>query len=191
MDTKILIGIPSGETVKAKTARTLVGLAKLPLDTIFCFRHGNFSFENREKLADAAIEQNCTHLFLVDNDMDFEPFVLTSLLEMDKDIAGASYNYRYLPLETTVRLLDANGGAKIGRLPVDPFECYSVPSGCTLIKTEVFKSLAKPYYTWTQDEQGTISATEDVLFCEKARAKGYKVWCHPSLGVKHIGEYAY
>ena len=186
MDTKIMVGVPSGGTIKAKTATTLVGLAQLP-NTIFHFRHGNFSFENREKLADAAVQLNCSHLFLVDGDMSFDPHVLTQLLALDKDIVGANYHYRYLPLENTVRLL----GSMTGELPKEPFQCYSVPSGCTLIKTKVFRTLQKPYYTWEQDQQGNISATEDVLFCERANQAGFEVWCDPTLSVQHIGDFLY
>lgn len=190
MDTKIMVGIPSNGTIKAQTTRTLLGIAQLPIETLFHFRHGNFSFENREKLADSALEHGCSHLFLVDADMSFEPKVLLDLIALNKDIVGVNYNYRYLPLESTVRLIK-DGQPMTGEIPTEPFECYSVGSGCTLIHTQVFKQLKKPYYTWQQDEQGTISATEDVLFCEKAREHAFSVWCDPRHKVSHHGDYAY
>ena len=187
MPTKIMIGIPSGGMVHAKTARTLVSLAQLFPTALFHFRHGNFSFENREKLADSAVENKCTHLFLVDADMDFPADVLTSLLELNKDIVGTHYNFRFLPLESTVRDIEGN---PLLQVPSVPFQCSSVGSGCVLIKTNVFKAIEKPFYTWERDAEGTISATEDVLLCEKARGKGFEVWCAP-LPVKHLGEYAF
>jgi hypothetical protein len=42
-----------------------------------------------------------------------------------------------------------------------------------------------------QDEEGNRAMTEDCGFFLQAQKKGYKVWCDPTLGLKHVGDYEY
>lgn len=155
-----------------------------PHEVVPVFQQGNIIDGSREKVAEFALKNNCTHLFFVDSDMYFNGSTLSRLLALDKDIVGAMYNFRTLPIQTTAKLFE-------DFIPNEPFKVYGLGMGCILIKTEVFKKLKKPYFLITRDEHGDAIHTEDVYFSEKAREAGIDTWCDPSLEVKHIGDYLY
>jgi hypothetical protein len=80
-------------------------------------------------------------------------------------------------------------------------EADAIPMGCCLIKTEVFKSLPRPWFYWTlgrdpamlkgdlsygiQIKQGTYGCSEDLYFSLLARKHGYRLVCDTSNLVRH------
>src|SRR3990167_10933849 len=106
--------------------------------------------------------------------MYFNGSTLSRLLALDKDIVGAFYNFKTLPIQTTAKLFE-------DFIPNEPFKVYGLGMGCILIKTEVFKKLKKPYFLITRDEQGDAIHTEDVSFSEKPRVAGKKNRSRPDL----------
>lgn len=192
-NTKICLGIPTGGTMKAKTAYSLIKtVTNFPEKILPVFQYGNFTFENKERIVDIARELLCSHIFFVDCDMSFESDTLSRLLAHDKDIVGVNYHYRYEPKELVTRFFDKDGGPTgKAEIPKELFEAYSIGAGCLLVKTDVFRNMERPYFPIERDEKGVISCTEDVGFCEKARKSGFTVWCDPSISVGHIGDYQF
>lgn len=184
MKPKIAIGIPNTGTIKSKTALCLMELMKLPYEFFPIFAYGNIISENREKIAEIGLQNNCDYIFFIDSDMKFNPIILQTLVNHGKDIIGVDYNYRFLPLTSTVKLFPNTIKGK------DLMKVAAVGTGCLLIKTDVFKKLDKPYFPMEYSE-GKVICTEDVGFCEKARKEGFDVWCDPSISVGHIGDYIY
>lgn len=194
MNTKVLIGIPTAGTLQAKTARSLMSVMKTPVDIIPYFIHGSYIACNREKIAQAAIKFGCTHVFFVDCDMEFGPDTLARLLAHDKDIVGTLYNYRgILPPQGVTKFFGKHGEPviEITDMPETLFKVAGIGTGCCLVKTSVFKEVEPPYFPMEWDKNGDVYLTEDIGFCEKVRAKGYDVWCDPTIKVNHIGEYLY
>ena len=188
MNFKIAIGLPNTGTIKARTVFSLLETVRQSKDIDFLpiFRYGNHIFENRERIVEIAEEQKCTHLFFVDSDMRFPPETLKQLLLHNKDIIGTMYNYRFLPLTNTVKFFKE----KSENLK-DIFEVAALGMGCLLIKMSIFETMKKPYFPIGFGELGKVTMTEDVGFCEKARESGFKVWCDPTIRVKHLGDYEY
>lgn len=85
--------------------------------------------------------------------------------------------------------------------PGELVEADAVPMGCCLIKTEVFRDLARPWFYWTlnrnpsmfkddisygiQVKQGTYGCSEDLYFSLRARREGYHLLCDTSIVVRH------
>ena len=196
MSIKIAIGVPTGGTMKSKTAFSLIETIRLNKNIEFfpIFSYGNFAAENKEKIIKIAQDNNCSHIFLVDCDMSFSPSFVEQLLTHDKDIMGVLYNYRgILPLQTTTKFFDKSGKTvtSLPEMPKEIFKVAGIGTGLILIKMSVFSSLTTPYFPMEQDERGLYTLTEDIGFCEKARDKGFDVWCDPTLTVKHIGDYEF
>lgn len=134
---------------------------------------------NREVIAETAIERGCTHLLFIDNDMVFPNDALPTLLRHNKDIIGANYNMRRLPLQSTVK------GQGEGLQKVE-----AVATGFMLIKTDVFTKIPKPWFHVGQLAGGGIEG-HDYRFCRLAQEAGYEVWCDFSVPMKHVGDYLY
>ena len=182
---KIAICVPHYGVIKAKTTLSLMNLMKLPYEFMPIFRYGSYISENKEKMIAIALQYNCTHLFFVDYDVVFEPQLLIELIEADKDVIGAYYNYKYLPTEPMIKFLDKH------EIPDETFKVAALGGGCLLVKSSVFEKISKPYFPMEYDNEGNVVCTEDTGFCEKVREAGMDVWCNPKLKVEHIGEYVY
>ena len=182
----ILIGVPCSETIKSRTAFSLFYLASS--ETLLVIQRGCEVAENRNKLAQRALDKGYSHLLFVDSDMAFEPDTLNRMLAHEKDILGLAANHRKLPLESVVKPLNESDLNQ--PLPTELFESQSVGTGVMLIKTEVFKKIPKPWFQFTY-ENGKRIEGEDVRFCRLAREQGYSIWVDPTIPVSHLGEYAY
>jgi GT2 family glycosyltransferase len=200
MKIKIAIGIPTTGTIKSKTAFSLIETVRLSptIDFLPIFRHGGYVAENKAKIVEIAQNCLCSHIFFVDHDMKFDPNVLPILLSYDKDIVGALYHYRYLPLTPMLKYFNEKGEwtpkieeSTLKRIPDELFETASVAGGMMLVKMSVFEKIEKPYFPMEQDEEGNRAMTEDCGFFLKAQAAGFKVWCDPTLDIRHIGDYEY
>ncbi len=179
---KVLVGIPCGDTVKARTAFSLFQLRGAHS---LIMQIGSDIAHNRNKLVAQAMD--FTHLLFIDADMSFAPDTLERMLKHDKDILGLAANHRRLPLESVVKPLTNEDLHK--PLPIDLFECASVGTGVMLIKTDVLNTISAPWFDFEYVDGERVG--EDVSFCRKAREVGYSIWVDPTIPVRHLGEYQY
>lgn len=186
-DIRLAIATPSTGTIKTKTVESLIGMCKnLPFEYYFLSHEGAILHLMRERLVKKAIDLNCTHLLFVDSDMVFEKDAVLRLLEADKDIIGADYNRRKLPLENTVKHFNPKQ-----RYDDYLYKVESVGTGFMLIKLSIFDFLPEPWFFWESNQDGDLVRGEDYWFCRLAREKGFEVWVDLSLEVKHRGDYDY
>ena len=178
------IATPSTGTIKTKTVESLIKLFKKYPDAIFLSHEGSILHHMRERLIKKAIELDCTHLLFVDSDMVFETDALQGLLEANKDIVGANYNRRKLPLEATAELLDGSFGD-------DLVQATSIGTGFMLIKLSVFEFLPEPWFFFESNGDGDLATGEDYFFCRLARDKGFEVYADLSVKAGHLGDYIY
>lgn len=143
---------------------------------------------NRNNAVDMAIEQGCSHILLLDSDMNFPHELIPRFVSHQKDIVGAQYVRRFSPYGVLGRL----GGEKEGELD----SAIELPSGCLMIKLSVFEKLKKPYFRCVaiEDEfnlppdvygfnlkgyQFPTTMSEDFYFCQAAARAGFKIWNDP------------
>lgn len=150
-----------------------------------------------EELAQFAVEAGCTHLLLMDDDIyDVTPEDLLKLLDADKDvISGIMYAsgfphamcaFRRYNLETKVadqpilkgpcRLYEVPPEQRVGVQPID-----LVPFCFTLIKTELFKKLPRPWFTCN------TQAPTDSWFMDSVMDSGIKPFAHFDVWLNHRG----
>jgi len=187
----ILIGIPTGGTVKSKTLFSIMQLLK----------HATFEYDiivkescvihwNREHICKEAVERGYSHVLFIDSDMFFEPDAVERLLKRDKDIIGVQVNLRQSPPVSTVKTEDE--GQIIKQLyPDGLLKCAGVGTGFMLIKTSVFKNLSHPWFFWEADNEGNVLTGEDIFFCRKARKAGFEIWCDTTIKMGHVGDWVF
>ena len=91
MQPNVLLGIPSGGSVKTKTMFSIISVmvqSTCPLTIVE--RSGALGPDNRNHLAQMALDGGYTHLFLVDADMSFPGDTLDRLLARNKDLIGTA-----------------------------------------------------------------------------------------------------
>ena len=197
---KICVGLLSNRGFKGKTVLCLLKMiAKNDYDYHFAFIDSGYTIaENRNYLAVQAVKNNCDYLLMIDDDMIFPPETLTLLISRQKDIIGVPYNVKVAPKDKENRQQRNNVTyfPTNELTPIDnsnePIEVLAIGAGVILIKTEVFKKLTQPFFTFETYENGMTKIGEDSCFCYKASKNGYKIYCERSLeGLGHIGDFIY
>lgn len=200
METKICIGLLSNRGFKGETVMSLMRLLNESKEFSFHFAFigsGYTIAENRNFLAVQAVKNNCDYLLMVDDDMMFPPETLKLLISRNKDIIGVPYNVRALS-KPDEKPGDRHNVTYFpeGDMPDppegEPIEVMAVGTGVMLVKTDVFKKLTQPYFSFDTYENGMTKVGEDSWFCYKAARSGYKIFCERTLtGLGHIGQYIY
>lgn len=150
-------------------------------------------YDARERLAEYAIDIGATHLLFIDSDMTPPNHVILSMHSKNVDIISGKIFQRKYPYQpcfyTKARITKDMKPIMEGPLDPDnwPTEGAHLMEGvgmaCTMIKTEIFKYLPKP---WFFPYPGV---GEDLAFCIKAREKGFKIYTDFGVDCGHIGEY--
>jgi len=191
---KVLLGIPSGGSVKSKTMMTIISvICQTTHDLVVVERDGALGPDNRNHLCQIALDNSFTHIFLVDADMSFPGDTLDRLVAQQKDLIGAAYNFRQAPRRSVIKIADGNGGcfSPITVTGKETFACYSIGSGCKLITTQALAHIPRPWFALDFDKDGMLSVSDDAWFCQQARKVGIQTFCDPTIEAKHIGEYEY
>lgn len=187
---KLLIGIPSYDYMHAEFVKCLTALVnKLARDKVnfdVFINNGTLVHVARDKIACKAINQLYTHVLWLDADMIFQPSLLDDLLDDDKDFISGVAHSRRPPYCSCLfsRLDDLNHMERFEEYPDDVFEVAGCGFACVLIKTEVLKAVQTNYKTCFLPEP---SWGEDLSFCRRARAMGYKIHADPHVRLGHIG----
>lgn len=184
--------------MKSRTAFSLVHATKdiRDFDVDMMLRMGCDIIGSRVWLVREAIKRGATHLLFVDHDMYFPPDSIKKLMEQDKDIIGAPYNFRQFPLRSTAVPTDEepiNGEYRVDpeTLPKETFKVKTLGTGFLLIKLSVFEKIPEPWFLFGRNKEGELVQGEDTFFCAQATKAGFEIWADPTLGVKHVGDYIY
>jgi hypothetical protein len=186
---KVAICFPSPDMVHADFALSLAGMCHScgPLEVNIINNKSSIVATARNNGVQMAQEWGAEYLFFVDSDMVFSRATLLRLLLHKKDIVGATYTKRVPPYPLLGVALE--GGA----IQEDLVEMSHMPTGCLLIRMAVFEPLSKPYFRFENDEVGGDIVSEDYVFCNRARAAGFQVWCDTVLSreIGHIGQHIF
>ena len=179
---------------------------------------------------------NYTHLLFIDSDIDFKFDTIMKMLKFDREVIATPYPMKHIHWDQiwdrvqkgkikNIEELKRAGHAfpikldnqKGKEIPVvdGVIEVSHAPTGCMLIKKQVFDKMIKAYPN-DKIEQATIVNGkalideynynffdtihdpetrkyygEDFGFCQKWTAIGGKCYCYVSDDITHVGEYAY
>jgi hypothetical protein len=95
----------------------------------------------RNKLVIGALRHHVDYLMWLDTDMIVPDDAMIRLLKHDKDIVGASYARRSPPFDMLGKIPKGTDLAAGGLVEAD-----FLPSGCILVKADVYKKMKWPWY---------------------------------------------
>lgn len=193
----VTIGVATYDSMKTKTAFCLAAAVtttiKAGVDVHFAARSGPYTHWNRDALVEDAVNAGTGHLMMIDTDIVFPADAILTLLSRGKDVIGGAYLAKKLPPEHTIKMppVTIRDGVPYFAeqqdvtLPAEPFQCAAVPTGFMLIDMRAIEKLERPLFPCVSP------VGEDVAFCLKCADAGLEIWCDPTLGLGHLGDYEY
>jgi hypothetical protein len=147
--------------------------------------------EARNLCVETALEIGVEHIFFVDYDVAPPSNALVKLLSLKVPIAAGVYHLKQVP---SYPLIFVKGwpGAFEDYETGDLIKADGVGMGCTLISMEVFKKIKPPWFKtcpgYSESNPGvhTPHMTEDIYFCNKAKAAGFDIIVDTSIQCGHI-----
>ena len=183
----ILIAIPTARYIEADTFKAIYDL-EVPEGYNVTFQHfyGYRVDQVRNLIADWVV-RGFDYLFAVDHDVTFPPDTLKKMLAHDKDLVSGVYRQRLEPQRIEIYDLNQYRMEYSDIYGKHLVEIGGCGFGCVLAKKEVFASVGYPQFEYhpALDHNNTVS--EDSDFCKKARARGFTLWCDPTILCGHIG----
>ena len=180
-------------------------------------------------------EHKYTHLLFIDSDINFSPESIFEMLEIDKEVIAIPYPMKTINWEKLNRLskeLKYKNSTELSTLgftyPIkvadtsniivdkkNVMEVTHAPTGCMLIKRQVFDKMIEKYphleihqptilngeetktnnlynfFDTFHDLESKKYYGEDFGFCQKWRDIGGKCYCYIGRFITHVGEYQY
>lgn len=137
----------------------------------------------RNTLCQVVLDEGYSHLWFMDDDHQFEKDMLPRLLAHDKPLVSPLCLTRVYPFTPVQYAL--NDGQKYLPLPLSETPTDGLvevaAGGCAgmLIRRDVIEAIEPPWFEYADK-------SEDIIFCEKAVAAGFDLWCDLGCLLGHI-----
>jgi hypothetical protein len=186
---KVLIGVTTGEYARRADFYDYYNLLFKPEGTAVIFCHDRSPAHGRNLLIQAALDNDCTHVLFIDDDMAYKPDSLNELLKHNVDIVSGLYLSRAYPHAPIVFDLADNSGAcfPMYLMGDEPrlVEIKAAGLGFLLVKTDVFRKMEKP---WVRlGELNSEEWCDDIGFFKRVREAGIKSFVDMGVCVGHMG----
>lgn len=185
---KLLIAIPSFDTVRVEFVRSLLDLEGWLRENGVHYEikilSGTLVHIARDKLAQHAVNNHFDEVLWIDADMVFDRHLYEDLRGAGKDICCGLFISRHSPYLSCL-FSRINPVERIDEYPEDLFRVEACGFGCILMKAQCLKDVM-----FTHNGKCFIpdqNLGEDVAFCQRAKDCGYEIWCEPTVRVGHVG----
>jgi hypothetical protein len=187
----IMIGLPNRGRIESMTVLSLmdltVSLYKAKINHYKMNVHDRTE-SARNTVVEQALNLNCTHVLFVDEDAVFPANACERLLKRNKNIAGCNAAGKMTGLPVVKE--DAEG-KPLDYIKGGLVHVNAIGMHFTLIKTEVFKAIRKPWFYAKPIEGYARVNSEDYTFCKDAFHRwGIKTYCDLDLSIE-IGHVRY
>ena len=181
-----MIAIPCADTIRYEFAESLskleIQLAEDGIDFDVKWLAGSLIYSAREDLALAATDGGFSHILWLDSDMQFTRDLFNILYGVGKPFVTGIYRSRRSPYAYAL-FSDVERAQRVLKLEDEPFEIQACGFGCVLMETEVIRQVRrKNGICFTP----TISAGEDIAFCDRYIQGGGKIYAVPDARCNHI-----
>ncbi len=160
----------------------------------------------RNQIVASFMHSDCTHLWMIDDDMEWEPAKIIEMIELNKDFIAAVGNFKEDNPRYACQPYTDAGDGKTGTPIVENGLIWAkgVGGACTIYKRNVIEKLIERWpskkckamdekndvygysFYWTSyDRQGM--RTEDQNFGDLVDLVGIKMWVYPDMNFTHFG----
>jgi len=183
--TKILFSVPNTGRITGRTCLAIARLCQRPDICYMAVEGGPVDQVRNRLMRRLLIDHECTHLLMLDSDVDPPDDIVDLLLACDAPIASA-----IVPILTQNAIVSNIGGK--GTFITDwsgitePFDATVCGAGCVLIRREVAETVPWPWFRDCEDKLQSGRISEDVYFCKKAAKHGFDIKAHPAALCGHF-----
>jgi glycosyltransferase involved in cell wall biosynthesis len=197
---KVLIGTPAHDgRVDVWYANSLVNTIKMAMTkdidiTPVYMAYDSLVQRARNDLVRLAIEGDFDDLIFVDSDVEWDPEWIFKLLDYKEDVVGGIYPKKTDNPTFPIKAIDDK--LEIGENGL--MEVEGLPTGFMRISKSALKKVWDDSLEYRNE--GRIGrmvfdikvvngdlVSEDIIFCQKWRDLGGKIWLDPSMTCNHIG----
>jgi hypothetical protein len=180
------IGIPcSFPMVPLEFFKNILCLDKPPFQ-LYMATYGHLDVM-RNDIVNAALQDGCSHLLMIDADMTLHPKTIRNLIAHNLPIVGALCFRRWPPFDPLMIKADNPGCHIIEEWePGSLVEVDATGTGCLMIKMEVFSKLESPWFRFEKNPETGNTRGEDIVFCTDARNAGYRIFVDTSVPAGHL-----
>lgn len=197
---KVLIAVPTFESIYPDTFKSIYDLDKDGNEIIFDFVRGYDTASARNNIAALAMDCGADYVLMVDSDVVLPKDALKNLLSHGIDVVLGYYLHRNKTNDETPKTClckqgELNYTMQYTSDELRDFEAkgqylirvHGGGMGCALIKTDVFKRIPYPYYDWRNynDERHSL-LSEDLHFCEQCHYAHIKIFADTRVGCGHM-----
>lgn len=194
---KILIAVPTYESIQPETFKSIYGLDKCGHWCVFDYSMGYDVATARNNIGNQAKAEGADYVLMVDNDVRLPGDALRNLLEDPVDVCLGYYAHRWGNVfdgRTNVCRLgeynytDMYSAEEVRALRdagVKREQVHGGGLGCALVRTDVFERIPFPYFQWTHYQDGNVLG-EDLNFCERCGERGIKIHVDPRVACGHL-----
>jgi len=188
---KIAVAIPhTGWITAGLETRIARWIMNSDYDIVQILKAVKPTVSNRNLIAKEFLESDADFLLTIDSDTVPEKNPL-EMVKYDLDIVGGVYpawkeiSYIWLALRQAEdgSFVSVPKEERHGLVEVD-----GLGAGCLMIKRRVLEDIKTPFIDKLDMEVGNRALGHDMYFCERARAKGYKVWADWNMVCDHLKE---
>jgi len=159
------------------------------------------------------LESQCTHLFFVDSDIEFQPEDVLRALAYDKDIMTAAYPKKALPIQYAINFKFTDHENRRIRVENGAVEVLDASTGFFMVKRRVVEKMMQAYpelhyrndsnidpkfnqycysfFDTIHDPDDNRYLSEDYTFCRRWQKLGGEIWLDPNTKLNHVGSYTF
>ena len=167
----------------------------------------------RNILSAMFMESDCTHLFFIDSDIEFDPDSILRALAYDKDIVAGAYPKKALPVQYALNFKFVDNKTGQVRIENGAVEVLDASTGFFCIKKKVFDKMRSHYpelhykndsnidpkynrycysfFDTIHDPEDNRYLSEDYTFCRRLQKMGGEIWVDLSTKLNHVGSYTF
>ena len=193
---KTLIAVPCMDMLPVGFVQSLLYMHKGDAPTVY-LKPNSLVYDSRNLLSLYAIENKFDNVLWLDSDMMFPPNTLTNLLRHNEDMVSGLYVKRHDPNDPVLYevIEEPKRNETTGYLEKDirtygdyPRDAFFPVAGCGFGCVMMRASILQPIVDRFHDLFAPLPGYgEDLSFCIRAKACGFKIHCDPKLQIGHKG----
>ena len=183
-----VIGVSSPESARYSFFYSNLACVEKPQGTAMAHCTGACISQNRNSISAQALDEGAEWVWFVDDDHVFQPTTLTRLLARNVDVVSGIYLQRGVPFNPHMYDREEPNGAvypaylTTGKKGLQEVLCTG--AGCLLVKAKVLAALELPF--WRLGQINPAVWGDDIDFCRRVRAAGFKIHCDLDVPVGHF-----